>query len=141
MKTIELPDGLEEIGKEAFIFTGLKIVVFLASVTKIKEKAFADCGSLKELRFPNGFNVQEIHIEAFWGCSNLKHIVIGNNSITIEEFIANYKPSICESNAFESSYPYEIDEMYKHNGWLAAFIKIVRKMFEDITKDTIDKIG
>ena len=54
MKTVELPEGLEKIGLEAFMESGLENVEFPASLRTIAQGVFSKCKSLKTVRFNEG---------------------------------------------------------------------------------------
>ncbi len=49
LKAIELPDGLEHIGKDAFSFNPLETITIPSSVKQIDDYAFFQCASLKEV--------------------------------------------------------------------------------------------
>ena len=48
LRAVELPDGLEEIGLQAFMGSGLKSVATQNSVSVIRQGAFCECKSLRE---------------------------------------------------------------------------------------------
>ena len=72
IKSVVIPDGVEEIQKFAFYnCTGLEKVVIPDSVKFIREYSFSKDESLKEINLDK---IQVIGREAFKGCENLKNI-------------------------------------------------------------------
>lgn len=65
--------GATEIGKGAFMDSGLESVVIPEGVTAIKAEAFKNCASLKSVTIPN--SVKEIDATAFEGCTALKTVI------------------------------------------------------------------
>lgn len=73
LKTITLPDTLEEIGQSAFAFcTGLTSVNIPGSVRTFEETAFYDCTALENVTLSEGLT--EIGPYAFHGCTALTEI-------------------------------------------------------------------
>ncbi len=104
LKTIYIPDGLEEIGDEAFRgCKSLEQVYIPKSVKKIGdscfrdctslkkltiegdveigERAFENCGSLSDIKLPD--NLAEIYNGAFNSCKSLKRITLPKNLMAI----------------------------------------------------------
>ena len=83
VKTVELPEGLTNIGTNALVFcTALKSVSIPTSVTKIGRSAFRGSG-LKSIAIPNSVNTCQPY--AFASCTNLTSVTIGSGIKTIEE--------------------------------------------------------
>ncbi len=83
IKTVELPEGLTNIGTNALAFcTALKSVSIPTSVTKIGRSAFRGSG-LKSIAIPN--SVETCQPYAFASCTNLTSVTIGSGIKTIEE--------------------------------------------------------
>lgn len=99
---IDLPEELEEIGEDAFRNSGLRKIALPASLIRIGKAAFAECRQLEQISFPDGFNVKEIHTQAFKGAWNLNCINIGSETYDIAEFIEKYKASIVENDIFDT---------------------------------------
>ena len=81
MKTIVLPEGLQEIGEGAFEYCPkLKKITFQrnAQIIKIGKNAFQGCSNLTEVKFPASLKVLESC--AFEYCSKLKKVEFANNS-------------------------------------------------------------
>ena len=76
--TINIPNGVEYIGQNAFNSVMLSVVniTIPASVTKIDESAFAGCVNLEKITFLGESNLTTLCDGAFWGCVNLKNISI-----------------------------------------------------------------
>lgn len=84
-KFVHFPDTLQKIGKGAFMScTQLDYVNIPDSVTSIRGLAFRDCTSLTEIKLPN---VDEIISETFYGCHSLKSIYIPDSVKTIKTFV------------------------------------------------------
>jgi len=73
LETVNLPDGLESIGKNAFYFAGLTSVEIPGSVFLIEEGAFSYC-NLEEIIIHKG--ITEIPKDAFTGNNELTFVVI-----------------------------------------------------------------
>ena len=75
---IEIPDTVESIGKEAFMYcTGLYEIKIPNSVTRIESDAFCGCTGLLSVTIGN--NVKSIENSAFFNCENLLSITIPDN--------------------------------------------------------------
>ena len=85
-ETLEIPDGITSIGRNAFYKSmGIKKIKLPNSLEKIENSAFYDCEMLQEVDLPN--NLKEIGDFAFARCSNLSEIklpdtleIIGNKA-------------------------------------------------------------
>lgn len=76
-QTVSVPDGIKEIGEEAFSGNDDLIQVDLGDqVEKIDYRAFADCGSLRTVRCGNG--VQDIGMGAFSNDTSLVNVSLGD---------------------------------------------------------------
>ena len=73
-----IPDGIEEIGESAFLFSRRLTSVDLNEVTKIGDGAFLNNTNLKTVYIPS--TVKEIGIEAFNACTQLNEIHISVES-------------------------------------------------------------
>ena len=71
LTSIELPEGLTNIGDYAFKGSGLTSIVISENVTSIGIETFANCNNLTSLLIPNGASV---YTSSFSGCNNLKSI-------------------------------------------------------------------
>ena len=114
-KNVVIPDGVLEIGREAFrLKSFIENVTVPDSVTIIDGYAFEGCRALENINIPKGATT--IAFDAFFGCSQLKSITIPSGvseidysafrgcssleSVTIEdgvETIGNNAFSFCES--------------------------------------------
>lgn len=72
METIQFPDGLEEIGPDAFSDGGFKELDIPDSVKVIGEDAFFACEKLEKVRLPEGLH--KLKARAFLGCIKLKNL-------------------------------------------------------------------
>lgn len=77
LEYVSLPVTLKTIGVSAFEKTSVKSVVIPENVTSVKNRAFADNRSLREVYIPEG--VQKFGEEIFNGSENVKIYVIANS--------------------------------------------------------------
>jgi hypothetical protein len=83
LMTVELPEGLEIIGRRAFSYCkALKSINIPSTVTEIGKRAFHNCFDLKHITLPDGLLTLEE--EAFEGCRSLERIHIPPLIETIE---------------------------------------------------------
>lgn len=87
ISNITIPEGVIEIGQEAFEGTGLQEVQIPATTLLIGDKAFANCNNLTRLQLPADLTI--IGNFAFANCSSLSTIAIENP-----------QPPQCGTNAF-----------------------------------------
>ncbi len=72
LKKVVIPEGVEEIGKNAFKgCIGLTEITIPSTVKIIDEDAFYDCKSLKKVTFAGNPQVTEIRFDAFSYCESL----------------------------------------------------------------------
>ncbi len=94
----EIPDGVLEIGEDAFFGAEIENVVIPCSVKIIGVSAFYSCSNLKEVNFPD--SIEEIREDAFSECENLIRVIlppklkkVGNNAFngcsSLEEVVFN----------------------------------------------------
>lgn len=81
LTSISIPNGVANICKGAFTWSGLTSVDIPNSVTRIGEFAFQSCKSIKSFTIPEGVTV--IDEVAFSGCDSLKTITILGKDIYI----------------------------------------------------------
>ena len=80
-ESVELPDGLESIGRDAFAWCEFESVSIPDSVTRLEDECFLAC-SLRSVIIPG--NVETIGRSAFHHCTNLQSVTIQNGVKTIE---------------------------------------------------------
>ncbi len=85
MKTINLPDSLNEIKANCFEYSGIEKIVLPSSVNNIDRQAFYECDKLVTLEMSNS-SITEIPYEVFYGCDSLKYISFPNELTTIGEW-------------------------------------------------------
>lgn len=74
---ISLPEGIVEIGEEAFSHSGVEEIKLPSSLKLIKKYAFKDCSNLKEITLPDHTAIQ---IPLFMGCRSLNKINVSAES-------------------------------------------------------------
>mgnify|MGYP004656269215 CR=1 FL=1 len=87
LKTVTLPDELNEIGYAAFIKSSIESIIIPASVTKLGSLVFSKCNSLTSVVFEDGITIKEIPYSAFSSSSAIESIEIPE-SVEIIESIA-----------------------------------------------------
>lgn len=94
-ETYTIPYGVENIGRDAFIFSmNLKNVVFSDTVEYIGTEAFAACSSLEEITLPNKIGVLEPYM--FYMCSSLTDVILPNTLEIIGELAFGECTSLTE---------------------------------------------
>lgn len=87
LKHVEIPEGIEKIGKSCFFDKrGIISVTFPASLQEIESRAFRNCISLEKISFHE--NHVRIHDDAFKNCSSLKEVLTSHNVSYILEGIS-----------------------------------------------------
>lgn len=82
IESVELPEGIRHIGKNAFSWClSLKKINLPKAVEKIDDGAFSNCQSLEEIIFPTG--LKSIGADAFRACSSLKSIELPHGLRTL----------------------------------------------------------
>lgn len=81
--SLNLPDGLTEIGDNAFCETGVESVIIPAGV-KVGKNAFMDCEFLREAVIQQG--VIQLPEGTFYGCSSLAEIEIPDSVKSIGDY-------------------------------------------------------
>lgn len=79
---LNLPNGLEYVGENAFASTNIETVNFPDTVTEIGEKAFSGCSSLNTVNLPN--SALTIRSYAFEGCGLMNGVAIPETTELIE---------------------------------------------------------
>ncbi len=75
LKHVEIPEGVEKIGKSSFFDKrGILSVRFPASLREIESRAFRNCISLERVSFQG--DPIEVHEDAFKNCSSLREVVM-----------------------------------------------------------------
>ena len=73
LKSVVIPAGVTEIGKDAFYGSGLESIEIPQSVEKIGSEAFADCENLVSARGPAHLKARKS--SEFYRCDALKEIM------------------------------------------------------------------
>ncbi len=88
LSEVVLPDGLAQIGRNAFSITGLSYISIPESVTQIREGAFYACPSLTEITLPSGLS--ELCDELFLNCFQLRSVNIPKNVTKLGARVFSY---------------------------------------------------
>ena len=75
LRSISIPDGVKEIGYNAFRESAIEKITIPDSVTKIEDNAFKDCENLTEVHIGSG--VKKLTIKLFSGCKKLQRVTGG----------------------------------------------------------------
>ena len=81
-KNSVVPDGIMEIARYAFAYTGITEITIPDSVIRIDEYAFCACKQLKSVVLPQ--NITSIEKSTFWECSSLETVKLPEGLKTIE---------------------------------------------------------
>lgn len=80
LKHVEIPEGIEKIGKSCFFDKrGILSIKFPVSLKEIESRAFRNCIGLETVIFQG--NEVKIHADAFKNCTLLKHIQLGEEKV------------------------------------------------------------
>jgi len=124
---INIPDGITEIGEEAFArCEEIQKIMFPSSLRKISWKAFEYCSALQEIEIPEG--VERIEEFAFSHCETLENIFIFGENTVIEKdaLIACENFNIIAPKANISEFPefYRIMSVFGY-AYATEFLKMV----------------
>lgn len=72
LKDLALPSSLKKIGERAFCWSGIEDIVIPKSINNIPDEAFSNCRFLKAVTLPEG--IEKIGKEAFSECMELSQI-------------------------------------------------------------------
>jgi hypothetical protein len=81
MENVKIPSCVTKIGDDVCAGTKIKSVTFPDGITEIGENAFSFCYELGSIDLPKG--ISEIKKETFFGCHNLKELVIPEGVVSI----------------------------------------------------------
>ena len=81
-ETFEIPNGVKELGEDAFYGTAFSYITIPDSVTSIGDYAFGQCNRLVTIQVPD--SVTRLGEGAFVGCNWLQSIVLSENLTAIE---------------------------------------------------------
>lgn len=84
---LQLPEGLEVIGKECFVNCSFETIEIPSTVVKIDDSAFLKCKQLRNLIIPQ--NVRIIEKWAFHGCPKLEKVVLLHDPEVLGEWLFN----------------------------------------------------
>lgn len=84
-KSVDVPDGIEEIASAAFYNSKIEKVVLPSTLTSIGQSAFYKCSNLSSVVIPD--SVREIGSGAFADCSSLKQISLPPEISIIDGFV------------------------------------------------------
>ncbi|MFV0350820.1 MAG: leucine-rich repeat protein [Oscillospiraceae bacterium] len=88
--SLTLPEGLEEIGEDAFVLANIVNLQIPSTVTTIGTRAFYLCKKLQTLSFAEGSRITTIGAYAFNHCTALKEVSLPNSVTTLEDGSFSY---------------------------------------------------
>lgn len=89
VESVVIPEGVKEIGANAFMNMGtLKSVTLPSTLERIEGSAFMGCDSLEEINLPEG--LETILIQAFFGCKTLKKLELPATLNTVGDRAFSY---------------------------------------------------
>ena len=132
-ETMNIPYGIDFIGKEAFTGqTDMVTLILPATVKEIRESAFADCDGLETIVFAEG--LERIGNNAFEGCTSLKKIVfpeslkaIGNEAFAGCEDLAEVEFKNLRVNVQEDAFTdciYELEGLQDEGASPAEYFEL-----------------
>lgn len=83
--SVEIENGLKEIGSGWFYNTSITEIVIPNSVTKIGDGAFSDCSNLREIVLPK--SIETLGQRVFWNCTKLTSIIIPDSVLEIPSMV------------------------------------------------------
>ena len=128
LEILELEDGLEKIGREAFKNTKIKTVILPKTITELGDSAFYNCTNLESIALNEGLStisdgalggqskMMEITIPAsvakmsegaFWNCTTLKAVKFEGNAPE------DYRTDLIYAGGPEQNFSYSV---YYHRG-------------------------
>lgn len=86
LKSVVIPSGVQTIGKEAFLYSGVTSVIIPDTVLEIQNSAFNSARSLERINIPD--SVKSMQADVFSYCSRLTSVTIGKglSSIVLNTF-------------------------------------------------------
>ena len=112
LKKVQLPDGLDRIGRDAFSdCDALEEVIIPASVTTIDPYAFASCDNLRKITFLG--EVKHLARTSFFDCDNLLSVLVPEGK---EKYYRKQLHITSESDTLVlgNKYKPEVDDQAKH---------------------------
>ena len=91
IRIIMIPNGVEHIGRAAFLAATLSSIILPDSLLVIEDDAFCGCTHLQKLYLPE--NLTHIGARAFFCCDNLKEIIIPESV----QYIGNEAFAFCRN--------------------------------------------
>lgn len=88
LRSAELPDVLENLGRYSFSGTSLEIITLPGSIVRSGDYVFSGCTSLKSVTFNDGFS--EISSRMFSACTALSEVVISSGVKAIGDYAFAY---------------------------------------------------
>ena len=97
LETVDLPDTLTEIGKQAFYSTAITELVIPANVTAIGAKAFYLCSKLEKVTFAKDSQLSVLTENVFDYCNKLVSVgtikAVAENNVTTDKFVEGALPA------------------------------------------------
>lgn len=81
LKSVQLPDGIKELGAGTFCLTGIEKIIIPGTVETVGKACFTTCVNLKTVIFEDGVSTLEENV--FESCKNLERVYIPESVTTI----------------------------------------------------------
>ena len=95
LKHIELPDSVENLGRQVFMYSGLTRFVAPQELMKLGDSCFYQCEDLEYADFSNS-KLYDIDADAFFGCEKLREVRLSDRLSMIGEQVFANCPSLKE---------------------------------------------
>lgn len=107
LKSIDIPDSVHIIDRAAFYGSGIEHFIIPENVEEINREAFAECEKLISVSLPQ--NLSTVSRGVFFGCKNLKSIAIPNTVNEIGRSAFDNCTGLTEINIPDSVYSIGMD--------------------------------